>query len=133
MKRIEWNFKQLFESDNDPRIEEKRKILEQKSYEFINRWKNRKDYLRDPAILKPALDEYEGWKRNYGADGSEGYYFWLRTMQDQNNPDLKAKFNKIENFSKKIENDIQFFHLRIAKISGKTPKEISRIQWTEGL
>ena len=119
MKQITWNFQQLFESDNDPQIEEKRKVLEQKSYEFINRWKNRKDYLRDPAILKQSLDEYEGWKRNYGADGSEGYYFWLRTMQDQNNPDLKAKFNKIENFSKKIENDIQFFHLRIAKISGK--------------
>ena len=123
MKQITWNFKQLFESDNDRQIEEKRKIVEQKSYEFINRWKNRKDYLRDPAILKQSLDEYEGWKRNYGADGSEGYYFWLRTMQDQNNPDLKAKFNKIENFSKKIENDIQFFHLRIAKISGKHQKK----------
>ncbi len=123
MKQITWNFKQLFESDNDTQIEEKRKIVEQKSYEFINRWKNRKDYLRDPAILKQAFDEYEEWKRNYGTDGSEGYYFWLRTMQDQNNPDLKAKFNKIENFSKKIENDIQFFHLRIAKISRKYQKK----------
>jgi oligoendopeptidase F len=44
-------------------------------------------------------------------------------MQDQNNPDLKAKFNRIENFSKKIENDIQFFHLRIAKISRKYQKK----------
>jgi oligoendopeptidase F len=123
MKQITWNFKQLFESDNDPQIEEKRKIVEQKSYKFVNRWKTRKDYLRDPAILKQALDEYEEWKRNYGTDGSEGYYFWLRTMQDQNNPDLKAKFNKIENFSKKIENDIQFFHLRIAKISRKYQKK----------
>ncbi len=123
MKQITWNFKQLFEGDNDPQTEEKRRKVEQKSYEFINRWKNRKDYLRDPAILKQALDEYEEWKRNYGADGSEGYYFWLRTMQDQNNPDLKAKFNKIENFSKKIENDIQFFHLRIANISSKHQKK----------
>jgi oligoendopeptidase F len=123
MKQSTWNFKQLFESDNDTQIEEKRKIVEQKSYEFINRWKNRKDYLRDPAILKQAFDEYEEWKKNYGTDGGEGYYFWLRTMQDQNNPDLKAKFNKIENFSKKIENDIQFFHLRIAKISSKYQKK----------
>ena len=36
--------------------------------------------------------------------------------QDQNDPKLKAKFNMIEHFSKKIENDIQFFTLRIAKI-----------------
>lgn len=62
------------------------------------------------------MDEYEEWKRYYGSEGDEGYYFWLRTSQDQNDPALKAKFNKIEHFSKKIENDIQFFYLRIAKI-----------------
>lgn len=122
MKQITWNLKKLFENDDDPRIEEKRKIVEQNSYEFINRWKNRKDYLRDPSTLRQALDEYEVWKRNYGTDGDEGYYFWLRTMQDQNNPNLKAKFNKVENFSKKIVNDIQFFHLRIAKIPKKFQK-----------
>ncbi|MDP2755785.1 MAG: hypothetical protein Q8P40_15535, partial [Nitrospirota bacterium] len=117
MKQITWNLKQLFESDDDSGIEEKRKIVEQNSYEFINKWKNRKDYLKDPVILKQALAEYEKWKRDCGADGDEGYYFWLRTTQDQNNPYLKAKFNKIESFSKRIENDIQFFHLRIANIS----------------
>ncbi len=116
MKQITWNLKQLFESDDDSGIEEKRKIVEQKSYKFINKWKNRKDYLKDPAILKQALDEYEKWKRDYGTDGDEGYYFWLRTTQDQNNPKLKANFNKIESFSKRIENDIQFFHLRTANI-----------------
>ncbi|NCO67919.1 MAG: hypothetical protein COY75_09710 [Nitrospirae bacterium CG_4_10_14_0_8_um_filter_41_23] len=116
MKQIIWNLKQLLESDDDPGIKEKRKIVEQKSYIFINKWKDRKDYLKDPAILKQALDEYEIWKRECGTDGNEGYYFWLRTMQDQNDPNLKANFNKIESFSKRIENDIQFFHLRIANI-----------------
>jgi oligoendopeptidase F len=116
MKQITWNLKQLFESDDDSRIEEKRKIVEQNSYEFINKWKNRKDYLKDPVILRQALAEYEKWKRDCGTDGDEGYYFWLRTTQDQNNPKLKANFNKIESFSKRIENDIQFFHLRIANI-----------------
>ena len=116
MKQITWNLKQLLESDDDLGIKEKRKIVEQKSYEFINKWKNRRDYLKDPVILKQALAEYEGWKRDCGTDGDEGYYFWLRTTQDQNNPNLKAKFNNIETFSKDIENDIQFFHLRIANI-----------------
>lgn len=123
MKQITWTLKKLFESDDDPGIEKKRKIVEQKSYEFINKWKNRKDYLEDPSRLKQALDEYEEWKRDYGTDGDEGYYFWLRTMQDQNNPHLKAKFNMIENFSKRIENDIQFFHLRIAKIPKRNQKK----------
>jgi oligoendopeptidase F len=111
-----WNLTPLFERDDDPRMERKRKLIERKGYEFINAWKDRTDYLEDPAILRQALDQYELWKRLYGSDGDEGYYFWLRTQQDQNDPKLKARFNKIEEFSKKIENDIQFFHLRIARI-----------------
>jgi oligoendopeptidase F len=111
-----WDLNKLFKNDADPGIEKDRKTVEQKSYAFINKWKNRKDYLKEPAVLRKALDEYEAWKRDYGTDGNAGYYFWLRTQVDRNNPELKARFNKIEEFSRKIENDIQFFHLRIAKI-----------------
>jgi len=123
VEQTAWDLKPLFASDNDPRMEEKRKIVEQKSYEFINAWKDRADYLIDPEVLKQALDHYEEWKRGYGADGDEGYYFWLRTQQDQNDPKLKAKYNKIEEFSKKIENDSQFFHLRIARIKPEHQKK----------
>ena len=123
MKRSVWNLTHLFNRDEDPRIEKKRKVVEQKSYAFINTWKGRTDYLRDPARLKKALDEYEEWKRSYGSEGDEGYYFWLRTSQNQNDPVLKAKFNLIEQFSKKIQNDIQFFYLRIAKIPERLQKK----------
>ena len=112
-----WNLKPLFTGDNDPRIERKRKLVEKKSAAFINTWKDRTDYLEDPAILRQALDQYESWKRQYDTDGDEGYYFWLRTQQDQNDPKLKARFNKIEEFSKKLENESQFFYLRIARIN----------------
>jgi oligoendopeptidase F len=94
----------------------KRKVIERKSYEFINAWKDRTDYLEDPVVLRQALDHYEAWKHSFGSDGDEGYYFWLRSQQDQNAPKLRAKLNKIEDFSKKIENDIQFFYLRVAGI-----------------
>ena len=123
MKNINWNLAHLFDNDEDTRIEKKRKFVEQKSYAFINTWKGRTDYLRDPALLKKALDEYEEWKRSYGSEGDEGYYFWLRTSQNQNDPVLKAKFNLIEQFSKKIQNDIQFFYLRIAKIPARLQKK----------
>ncbi|MEW6109390.1 MAG: M3 family oligoendopeptidase [Nitrospirota bacterium] len=116
IKKTTWDLDQLFRSDDDPLIEKKRKILERKSYEFINKWKGRDDYLKNPAVLKNAIDEYENWKRHCGADGDEGYYFWLRTQQNQNDPLLKAKFSKSEEFSRKIENDIRFFSLNIAKI-----------------
>ena len=111
-----WKLTPLFKGDDDPLMEVQRTVIERKSYAFINAWKDRSDYLKDPAILRQALDQYESWKRQYGSDGNEGFYFWLRTQQDQNDPKLKARFNKIEDFSKKIENDSQFFYLRIARI-----------------
>jgi oligoendopeptidase F len=120
--RFVWNLKPLFAGDNDPRIEESRKLVEKKSYEFINAWKDRVDYLEDPAILRQALDQYESWKRQYFTDGNEGYYFWLRIHQDQNDPRLKARFNKIDEFSKKLENESQFFYLRIARIKPELQK-----------
>jgi oligoendopeptidase F len=116
---LKWDLTRLFRSDDDPRIEEVIRDVERESYRFIRKWRPRKDYLSDPAVLKDALKEYERWKRRFGPDGDAGYYFWLRTEQDQNNPDLKARFNKIEEFGRKIENDIQFFYLRVAKISRK--------------
>ncbi len=51
MKQIQWNLKQLFEGDNDPRIERERHSTEKKSRLFINKWKDRTDYLEDPAVL----------------------------------------------------------------------------------
>lgn len=123
MRPSEWNLKLLFRGDDDPRIAKTRKIVEQKSRAFINKWRNRTDYLRNPAVLKKVLDEYQEWKRYYGSEGDEGYYFWLRTSQNQNDPVLRAKFNLIEEFSKKIQNDIQFFTLRIAKIPVRFQKK----------
>jgi oligoendopeptidase F len=111
-----WDLTKLFTADDDPRIGEEMREVERASYRFIRKWRPRRDYLSEPAALRDALGEYEEWRRRFGTDGDAGYYFWLRTEQDQNNPDLKARFNKIEEFGRKIENDIQFFHLRLAKI-----------------
>ena len=122
MKQIQWNLIPLFKGDNDPEIEKERQRTEEKSYRFINKWKDRTDYLEAPAVLRQALDEYEMWSGDCGTDGDEGYYFWLRTQQDQNDPALKARFNQIENFSRTIQNDIQFFQLRIAKIPPERQK-----------
>lgn len=116
MKQGAWNLTPLFESDEDPRIEEKRKIVERKSYAFINAWKDRKDHLEDPEVLRRALDEYEAWNRAYGTDGDEGYYFMLRSQQDQIDPTLKARYNRIEEFAQRIQNDVQFFPLTIGRI-----------------
>lgn len=122
-KQTKWNLNPLFKSDNDPAMARERKKIERESYKFINKWKNRTDYLENPAVLKEALDEYEKWLRFCGTDGKEGAYFHLRTAQDQNSPKLKAKFNQVQEFGNKILNDIQFFNLKIARISPGRQKD----------
>ncbi len=118
-----WDLTPIFESDDDPRIAEVRKRVEEASYAFINKWKDRDDYLSDPAILKEALDEYEAWARNFGCYDAEEYYFHLRGAQDQLDTTLKGRLSQISDLSKKIQNDIQFFDLRLAKVSPEKQAE----------
>lgn len=118
-----WNLSPLFKNDNDPEMEKEKKRVEEESYKFINKWKAREDYLKDPLILKTALDEYENLQRFYGTKGKIGYYFDRRSSQEQDNPNVKAKSAKIEDFGEKIFNDIRFFAYKIAKIPEKEQKK----------
>lgn len=123
ISRTTWNLTPLFKNDDDPQIEKERKLITKKNYAFINKWKNRTDYLENPAILKEALDEYEVLARKYVGGGNEGYYFGLRSAQDENDTTLRAKERKAEEFANSIAVDIQFFTLSIAKIDPKIQKK----------
>jgi len=116
IKQTEFNLTPLFNGDNDPRMMEERAKTEALSRAFINKWKDRSDYLENVAASKEALDEYEFWQRTCGADGDEGYYFWMRSNQDKVDPAIKANVNKITEFSDRIANEIMFFELRLGKI-----------------
>lgn len=118
--KTRWDLSELFRGDDDPGIDKNMQKVRRQADAFVAKWKARRDYLTSPTALREALDEYERWKRGYGPDGDAGYYFWLRNQEERNNPDLKARMNKIEELSRKIENDVQFFHLRIAKIPPHT-------------
>lgn len=117
-----WDLSVFYQNDDDPRIEQDIKRIGTASRRFVARWKNRTDYLNNPLILRKALDDYERWNRLSGVDGDPGYYFWLRTQIDRNNPELKAKFNRVDEFSRKIANEMQFFKLRIARIPKRARK-----------
>lgn len=120
-KDYRWRLTDLCQ--NEEEFTHKRKQIEEANYRFINKWKQRKDYLSNPAVLKEALDEYEVLIRDVGTDGDEGYYYWLSLQLDQTNTDIKAKLNKIEDFSNRIQNDIQFFYLNICKIPQRLHKQ----------
>lgn len=112
----QWDFSSLWNDDDPDLANKKRAEHEKKTYEFINKWKDRTDYLEDPKVLREALDEYEEWGRNYGIQGDEGYYLGLRLYLEQDVPEIKARYNKIHDYIVKVQNDIQFFEIRVSKI-----------------
>ncbi len=117
--KTNWDLTPLFASDKDPKINLAEQQALRASYEFIDKWKDRTDYLEDPKILAEALVEYEAWLKNHGYNNKVCYYFHLQTELDQNNPELKARYNKAKEISIRIQNDIQFFTLNVAKIAPK--------------
>src|SRR3989344_3291759 len=118
-----WDLSPLFKSDNDPTIAKKRKEVIKETNRFVKKWETRTDYLKDPKILKVAFDEYEKWNRFYGSLAQENYYFDLRHAVNQSDPKIKARVNQAEEVSLKLQNEIQFFELRVAKIDPKLQKK----------
>jgi oligoendopeptidase F len=117
--KVTWDLSKLYSSDNDPQMAADRKKIAKANSDFANKWRDREDYLTDPKILKEALDELDAINQELGNSGKIGYYYHLRTSQDQIDPQLKAKDNLVSDFAKKIYNEIQFFMLRVAKIDEK--------------
>ncbi len=111
-----WNLSLLYKDENDPKIEEDIENVKKNTDIFIEKWKNRSDYLNNEIILKEALDDYESWLFNFGPCSRQIYYFWLRNSIDQNDTNIKARCNKINEISQNIQNNIRFFELNLAKI-----------------
>jgi len=115
-KNTSWNLKPLFKSDNDPAIEREYKKVRRAVEAFAKKWSGRSDYLKSASVLKRALDEYKKLDKDYGLDGKVGYYFDLRSTQDEQDPKIKAKINKNSAFAAEIGNKLSFFDLRLAKV-----------------
>jgi oligoendopeptidase F len=124
----EWNLKLLFNSDDDPAIEEYQNWIKKKVGAFIKKWGEDNTYLTNSEILKQALEDYSSLEivGPTGGDGSgtkDGFYFWLRTQQDQNDSELKAKYNKSIEFGNDLMNSIRFFTINLGKIESNKQRE----------
>lgn len=123
----EWNLKLLFNSEDDSAIEKYQSEIKNKVDAFIKKWGENKEYLTNPSVLKRALDDYSsleivGPTGGDGAGTKDSFYFWLRTQQDENDSDLKAKYNKSIEFGNKLFNEIRFFKINIGKIKSSEQK-----------
>jgi len=113
-----WDLSALLTGDDDPKIKQYREEFQQAVDAFVEKWRDREDFLKDPAVLKEALDEYEHLER-MSAGSREVYFFMLRTAVDSIDPKLKAKVSQAEEFIQKIIVQLQFFWLRIGNIHAK--------------
>jgi oligoendopeptidase F len=109
-----WDLTQLFK--NEKEIKTLRQDVEKHINAFVKKWEARSDYLTNPKVLKKALNEYSSWATNWGSATKESFYYHLKESLDQNDTKLKAKINKTTEYSTKLENQMQFFTLRISKI-----------------
>lgn len=113
--KTSWDLTPLYKSDHDSAMLADRKKIEQAFNHFIHSWKTHLEELKHPSIMKKALDDYEKLSR-IGSSGKEGFYFSLRSEQDQLSPIIKAKYNQISEFSKENAIKLEFFTLFISKM-----------------
>ena len=120
--KTDWNLGLLFK--NEKEILAERKIVEEKTNAFVKKWEGRDDYLKDPKVLRQAMDEYNEWASKWGPAAKESYYCELQHYLNENDPQIKASLNKIQELSTKLENQMQFFTIRISKIDKKIQKTL---------
>jgi oligoendopeptidase F len=118
--QYKWDLTPLLLDESEENFNKLLSQIEERNYIFINKWKEREDYLMNPSILKEALDEYDKLDSEMGLTGNIGYYYSLKESLDQSNADIKARLNKIEDVAVKISNDVQFFTHKLAKVSVDT-------------
>lgn len=112
-----WNFDLILEKSE---VEAERQRVLDESYKFINKWKDRSDYLTDPKILLEALKDYEEWQKSTGLSGKLGFFWGLRGSLEQTDPKIKAHSNQTIDLANKIQNGIQFFEHKISRMKKKT-------------
>lgn len=118
--KTDWNF-DLILTLEELKVEKERVIRE--SHKFIDKWQSREDYLTDPGVLAEALTEYQEWERATGPTGKLGYYWGLKQSLDQTNPEILANLNLTTDLANRIQNDIQFFEIRLSKIDEISQKK----------
>jgi len=120
--KTKWNLKLLYTSTKDPQIKKDIEKSKKNVSAFVKKWENNDTYLKDAAILREALDEYEKLNSTTGLCDRPRYYFLLLNNLDQTNTEVKGELNKIEDISIKLGNNIQFFELSISKVNRKQQK-----------
>lgn len=115
--KTEWDFSPLMSGDDDPQVQIEMAERTAATEEFVNKWEQNIEFLSSVSVLREALDDYCNWAASGGTDGKAGYYFNLRQAVDQTNTELRGKANKLNEQGKQLYIKMQFFELRLSRIS----------------
>lgn len=126
--KTKWDFNVLFKKEKESLINKKRADSIYAANQFVNNWAQKESYLKSPKILKKALDEYQHLIANFGANDHESFYYELKNSLNLDNPEIRARLNISKEITKKIQNDLNFFELRISKIPEKDQKTLLSYQ-----
>lgn len=88
---------------------------------FADKWQNRKDYLKDPKVLRKILDELNEIN-TYAYEGGIGklaFYAYLRRYLDQNNPEFNKHYNIMYEAYVQSVNKLQFVVINLSKVPSK--------------
>jgi len=118
--KLKWDLSVLLTDESEKYFTQQLKEIEEQNFEFINKWKERTDYLENPAILKTVLYEYDKLCTTPCLSGSVGYYDSLKSSLDQSNPQLKARLARLDDAATKLVNELEFFTHRLSKVDAKT-------------
>lgn len=118
-----WNLKPLYDSDNDPQIQKDIKTCQRKVTKFADKWRKDSSYLTNPSKLLSLLDENERMIANNEFLSKPSLYYFLRLSQKQDDPKLKAEYNKLHSIAVELENKSQFIMINISKIPKDSQKK----------
>ena len=117
--KTSWNLDRLFGKYSTKRITQELEEISKINTEFNIKWKKQRAYLKDPKVLKAALDGYEKIQQKHSTYGSVGYCMLLKQYLDQSNTKLKALNAKITETSLKLHNEQEFFLLNLSRVDKK--------------
>ena len=112
MKNIktEWNFKLLFESLDDPKIEEEIENMEKVINSFREKYNHKDGFLKDENLLLEALQDYENIR---DLPAKACVYLMLLLQINSNDSKVSALYTKLEERIAKIVNLYIFFDISI--------------------
>lgn len=121
--KTSWDLTPLFSSLADPKLEESQQTAAIAVETFAKRWQDRTDWLENPTSLAEIIKDYERLNRDHGLNDKVTYYLWLCTELNQADNETRAKLNQARSLAQKLGNKIQFFGLRLARISQEKQEE----------